>query len=42
MTKSFAEVWAVAREKGIDMRTAALVRAIDRVAEALLIRGIYP
>jgi len=42
MTKSFAEVWAVVQEKGIDMRTAALVRAIDRVAEALLIRGIYP
>ena len=42
MTKSFAEVWAVAQEKGIDMRTAALVRAIDRVAEAIYIRGIYP
>jgi len=42
MTRSFAEVWAVAQEKGIDMRTAALVRAIDRVAEAIYIRGIYP
>ena len=42
MAKSFAEVWAVAQDKGIDMRTAALVRAIDRVAEAIYIRGIYP
>jgi len=42
MTKSFAEVWAVAQERGIDMRTAALVRAIDRVAKAIYIRGIYP
>jgi len=42
ITKSFADVWAVAQERGVDMRTAALVRAINRVAEALLIRGIYP
>ena len=42
MAKSFAEVWTVAQDKGIDMRTAALVRAIDRVAEAIYIRGIYP
>lgn len=42
MTNSFAEVWAVSKEKEIDMRTAALVRAIDRVAEAIYIRGIYP
>lgn len=42
MTTSFAEVLAVSQEKGIDMRTAALVRAIDRVAEAIYIRGIYP
>jgi len=41
MAKSFAEVWTVAQDK-IDMRTAALVRAIDRVAEAIYIRGIYP
>ncbi|MEA3459067.1 MAG: Glu/Leu/Phe/Val dehydrogenase [Chloroflexota bacterium] len=42
MTKSFAEVWDVAQERGFDMRTAALVRAIDRVAKAIYIRGIYP
>lgn len=42
MTKSFAEVWALAQEKEISMRTAALVRAIDRVAEAIYVRGIYP
>jgi glutamate dehydrogenase (NAD(P)+) len=42
MTKSFAEVWTVAKEKEIDMRTAAMVRAIAKVAEALYLRGIYP
>jgi glutamate dehydrogenase (NAD(P)+) len=31
-----------AAEKGIDMRTAAQVTAIQRVAEAITIRGIYP
>jgi len=29
-------------DKGIDMRTAAQVTAIQRVAEAITIRGIYP
>jgi glutamate dehydrogenase (NAD(P)+) len=31
-----------ATDKGIDMRTAAQVTAIQRVAEAITIRGIYP
>lgn len=42
MTKSFAEGWDVAQEKEINMRTAALVRAVARVAEAIYLRGIYP
>ncbi|MFN8474009.1 MAG: Glu/Leu/Phe/Val dehydrogenase [Anaerolineae bacterium] len=42
MVRSFREVLAVSRQKNIDMRTAAYIRAIDRVAKATMIRGIYP
>jgi glutamate dehydrogenase (NAD(P)+) len=42
MTKSFKEVLEASKLKGIDMRTAAMVRAILVVAEALIVRGIYP
>jgi glutamate dehydrogenase (NAD(P)+) len=42
MVRSFREVLAVAQERKIEMRTAALVRAVGRVADALMTRGIYP
>ncbi len=42
MTRSFREVLAVSQEKKVDMRTGALVKAVGRVADALMIRGIYP
>ena len=42
MVRSFREVWAVGQERKIEMRTAALVKAVSRVADALLTRGIYP
>jgi glutamate dehydrogenase (NAD(P)+) len=42
MVKGFAEVAAAADARGVDLRTAALIRAIERVAEAVMIRGIYP
>ncbi len=42
MMRSFREVLTVSQEKKVDMRTGALVRAVGRVAEALLTRGIYP
>ena len=42
MTRSFRDVLGVMRDKRVDMRTAAYIRAIDRVAKATLIRGIYP
>ncbi|MGA9349832.1 MAG: Glu/Leu/Phe/Val dehydrogenase [Anaerolineae bacterium] len=42
MTKSFKEVLEASKLKGVDMRTAAMVRAILVVAEALVVRGIYP
>jgi glutamate dehydrogenase (NAD(P)+) len=42
MLQAIREVWATARDKGVDLRTGALIRAIDRVAEAIMILGIYP
>ncbi len=40
--RAYREVVATGREKAVDLRTAALIRAIGRVAEAIMILGIYP
>jgi len=40
--RSFAQVQKTAGEKRTNLRTAALIRAIQRVADALMTRGIYP
>ena len=42
MMRSFREVLSVTREKKVNMRIGAYIRAIDRVAKATMIRGIYP
>ncbi len=42
MVRSFNHVLRVSYEKKVDTRTAAQILAIQRVAEAVLIRGIYP
>ncbi|MGE0823173.1 MAG: Glu/Leu/Phe/Val dehydrogenase [Candidatus Binatia bacterium] len=42
MVRSFTVLYNFSREKNIDMRTAAQVFAIQRVAEAMQLRGIYP
>ncbi len=42
MVASFAAVLAIAKERKTDMRTAAYILAVERVAEATLRRGIYP
>lgn len=42
MGRSFEAVLSTARRHDVHMRTAALVRAIDRVAEFTRLRGIYP
>ncbi|MDR7522554.1 MAG: Glu/Leu/Phe/Val dehydrogenase [Armatimonadota bacterium] len=42
ITRAFAQVAQVAEQRRVNLRTAALIRAIDRVAEALMLRGIYP
>ncbi|MFN8485718.1 MAG: Glu/Leu/Phe/Val dehydrogenase [Anaerolineae bacterium] len=42
MTRSYNDVLRIAQEKGTDLRVAALILAVERVARALEIRGIYP
>jgi glutamate dehydrogenase (NAD(P)+) len=42
MSKSFAAVYGTAQKYGVHMRTAALIRAIERVADFTRVRGIYP
>lgn len=42
MTAAFHLVWDYAGEEGIDLRTAALMLAVKRVAEAKRLRGLYP
>lgn len=42
MTGTFNRVLALSNKKGVDMRTAALMLGIGRVAEAKKLRGLYP
>jgi glutamate dehydrogenase (NAD(P)+) len=42
MVRAFSEVLAVARREQIDMRTAAYLLAVKRVADAMDLRGLYP
>jgi glutamate dehydrogenase (NAD(P)+) len=42
MTRAFEDVHSIARAEGVDMRTAALIKGIRRVADAKLVRGIFP
>ena len=42
MIRSFNDVLRIAQDKDTDMRTAALILAVQRVAQAMEIRGIYP
>lgn len=42
MSRAFQEVWSMAKEHGTDLRTAALMLGVSRVAAAAKIRGMYP
>jgi glutamate dehydrogenase (NAD(P)+) len=42
MTRAFNRVWALATKDGTDLRTAALMEGVRRVAEGFRIRGLYP
>jgi glutamate dehydrogenase (NAD(P)+) len=42
MVKAFSETLEIATRENIDMRTAAYLLAVDRVANAMAMRGLYP
>jgi glutamate dehydrogenase (NAD(P)+) len=42
IARAFAETWAIHEEKDISLRMAAYGVGISRVAEATVIRGLYP
>ena len=42
MVKAFSETLAIARREQCDMRTAAYLLAVKRVADAMTMRGLYP
>jgi len=42
LKRSFKEVYTISEEKKVNMRTAAYILAIGRVAKASKLRGLYP
>ena len=42
MVKAFGETLAIAKRESCDMRTAAYLLAVERVADAMTMRGLYP
>ena len=42
MLKAFHQVRGLARERNLSMRTAALSRGVQKVAQEKLRRGLYP
>jgi glutamate dehydrogenase/leucine dehydrogenase len=42
MTRAFNRVWALAAKESTDLRTAALMEGVNRVAEGYKVRGLYP
>jgi glutamate dehydrogenase (NAD(P)+) len=42
MTRAFDDVHSIAIAENVDLRTAALIKGIRRVADAKLVRGVFP
>jgi glutamate dehydrogenase (NAD(P)+) len=42
MVRAFNQVTAFARRESVDLRTAALMVGIRRIADAYQLRGFYP
>jgi len=42
MVDAYRRVAALAKEQGVDLRTAALMVGVSRVARAMGLRGLYP
>lgn len=42
MTRAFEDVHSIATRENVDMRSAALIKGIQKIADAKLVRGIFP
>ena len=42
MDRSYEEVLRLSQEKGINLRTAAMIIAVKKVADTISVRGLYP
>ncbi len=42
MERSYQEVYSLSRKKKLNMRTAAMILAVKKVADAISVRGLYP
>jgi glutamate dehydrogenase/leucine dehydrogenase len=42
MEQAFNQAWSLASERNLDLRTAAYRLAVQRVAEAIQQRGLFP
>ena len=42
MQRSVDEVWKLAKERNVSLRLAAFILAVERVAQAIRLRGIFP
>ena len=42
MARAFNRVWNAGQKEGVDLRTAALMEGVRRVAEGHRVRGLYP
>jgi glutamate dehydrogenase/leucine dehydrogenase len=42
MTRAVNHVWALAEQKEVDLRMAALMLGVRRVADGYRTRGLYP
>jgi glutamate dehydrogenase (NAD(P)+) len=42
ITHAFDEVYEIAQKEGVSMRSAALIKGVRKVSEAMLARGLYP
>ena len=42
LTSAFEEIWIISEKNQVDLRTAALIKGIKKVAAAKLTRGLFP
>jgi len=42
LCKAFREIWDLANERSIDMRSASFTLAVQRIADAIKLRGLFP